>query len=72
MSRKPAKRETASAAFERNRAEALRRLKLIEDAVKAADRGRAINWGHVGPMAEVVNLLGQAGHYAGVAELTEQ
>lgn len=68
----PGRRETAGQAFERNRTEALRRLKLIEDAVRAAGRGKEVDWGHAGSMAEVVNQLAGAGHYAGVPELTEE
>lgn len=65
-----ARRMQAMPEYVQHRAEALRRLELIRAAIsgEVAD----VNWGHVGSMQYVVELLGQAGHAAGVAELTER
>lgn len=63
-------RETAAEAYWRKHAEAVRRLKLIEAAIGTTPNG-AIDWGHVGSLDEVLVQLQRAGHYAGVAELTE-
>lgn len=64
--------ETAGAAFERNRTEALRRLRLLTEAVTNAGRGETVHWGHAGSMQMVVEYLGHAGHYASIPELTEK
>lgn len=58
--------------FEANRTEALRRLRLLTDAVTAAGRDTTLDWGDVGSMDQVVKKLGQAGHWAGIEELTEK
>lgn len=71
--------ETAAQAHSRNVDEALRRIELIKDALEQ-EQARAqfpsmhkpVHWGDVGSMAAVVEALGQAGHHAGVEELTEK
>lgn len=68
-----ANKEKAPEAMRRLLAEAHRRLQLIEAAVVANEpKVGTAHWGDVGSMAEVVTLLGRAGHYAGVTELTEE
>jgi hypothetical protein len=62
----------AGARFEHHRGEALRRLKLITEAVTSAGRGADVNWADVGSMVEVENLLSHVGHHAGVPEFTEK
>lgn len=63
-------RETATEAYNRKQAEALRRIALITAKLQATpDR---IDWGHVGSLDEVLIQLQRAGHYAGVPELTEE
>lgn len=67
-----ARKETMTQAHARLLAEARRRLALIEKALEVSANEQAPDWGDVGSLGEVVELIGQAGHYAGVPELTEK
>ena len=69
MTQKRKTGRTAPEVFKDRKAEALRRLALIAAAVEAST---GTHWGDVGSMEEVLTKLQQAGHYAGVAELTEK